>query len=95
MRFVPTVGTNDEYKFRFKLDAENHTTNIYCNNNDISDTFKYGYYPYEFSTVYGLKSALSIYFAILEKLIKIEDLPAGVSSITYCTESLSNEDLPF
>ena len=94
-RFVPTVGSNEEYTFRFKLDDDNHTTNIYCNDNDISDTFKYGYYSYEFSSVYGLKSALSIYFAILEKSIIIDKLPAEISSITYCTESFSSEDLPF
>ena len=94
-RFVPTVGSNEEYTFRFKLDDDNHTTNIYCNDNDISDAFKYGYYPYEFSSVYGLKSALSIYFAILEKSIIIDKLPAEISSITYCTESFSSEDLPF
>ena len=73
-RFVPTVGSNEEYTFRFKLDDDNHTTNIYCNDNDISDTFKYGYYPYEFSSVYGLKSALSIYFAILEKSIIFDEI---------------------
>lgn len=94
-RFIPIVGGTEQYTFRFDIDNDGYTTNIYCNGIDISETFRYGYYPINFSSVDALKSSLSMYYAIQLEYITIEALPRPVSFITYCTNPLPPIELPF
>lgn len=90
-RFVPLVGDDKEYTFVFAIDHDGRTTNLRCNERDISNTFKRSW-RFQFAYKEDVKGALASYYGILKKYINVDGIPEGVDVITYIEEPM---DLPF
>lgn len=90
-RFVPLVGDDKEYTFIFAIDHDGRTTNLQCNERDISNTFKRSW-RFQFAYKEDVKGALASYYGILKKYINVDGIPEGVDVITYIEEPM---ELPF
>lgn len=86
-RFVPSVGDDKEYTFVFAIDHDGKTTNIQCNERDISSTFKRSWRS-QFAKKEDINRALASYYGILKKKIKVNGIPEGVDIITYIEEPM-------
>lgn len=90
-RFVPSVGDDKKYTFVFKIDANGKTTNLQCNERDISSTFKRSW-RYHFADKEGVIGALASYYGILKRNIKVEGISDEFDVVTYIEEPV---EFPF
>ena len=90
-RFVPLVGTDTIYKFRFNINSDEETTSLTCNGNDISETFKQAYGTI-FSKSSQIKNSLMLYYGISQDQIQVEGIPATLYNIQYIQEPF---EMPF
>ncbi len=90
-RFVPLVDNDRQYIFAFSIDENGKTTALQCNGRDISSTFKRSW-RFHFADRENVESALSSYYGILKRNIKVEGLKEDFDVVNYIEEEI---DLPF
>lgn len=90
-RFVPMVGSNTIYKFKFTIDNNGNTISLSCNDIDISETFKNDYGS-DFSIQEQLKTSLMLYYGIDKNYIQIEGVPSNQNSVKFIVKE---DELPF
>lgn len=90
-RFVPVVGSDDEYTFSFVIqppenDIDNyHTLSLRINGEDNSASFSKPYSS-EFAYHDDINHFLSIYYAVPENKIHTEGIPDDLVSLRYIKE---------
>lgn len=94
-RFAPSVGTSDRYLFSFYFDNSQNVIKVECNNKDITDTYPSANFPSVFSSRDSLRAALSVYYAIPEQNIDINDIPRNIASIGVRVVDWMSDELPF
>lgn len=90
-RFVPRVGTNEIYTFKFTIDSKGNTKSLVCNGSDISETFTQGLRQ-RFSFPTQVDDALMNYYAIFKNQIKVEGISSDVTTINFIDDPT---ELPF
>jgi len=90
-RFVPIVGTDNEYRFNFQIKQPTHvlddfhTVSLTINERDCSATFT-KQIASEFAGHDEITNRLSIYYAIPKERIHVEGIPNGLTSLKYIKE---------
>lgn len=90
-RFVPKVGTNQQYNFVFNINDDGDTISLKCNDDDISDTFS-KIYNSKFATTTNIKTALGEYYAIKEDAISVSGITNDLQNVKFIVKL---DTLPF
>lgn len=96
-RFVPVVGSDEEYTFEFDINApandfdDYDTTSLTINGRDASSTFSKPHSS-EFSRNNDITRSLSVYYAVPEDKIRIEGVPPELRSLRFIKEE-DNDNL--
>ena len=93
-RFVPVVGDGNQYTFIFTIDKNGNTIALHCDDVDISNTFKRRW-SFHFADKNVIEGALSSYYGILKKNIKVEGLNEKFNAVQYIGIEEDPIDLPF
>ena len=94
-RFVPVVGSDEEYTFEFDINApandfdDYDTTTLTINGRDASSTFSKPHSS-EFSRNNDIARSLSVYYAVPEDKISIEGVPPELHSLRFIKEEDNN-----
>ena len=97
-RFVPEVGSDEEYTFRFSFQQSANglddykTLSLAINGQDNSESFIRAF-PSIFAHKDDILHSLSIYYAVPENMIRIEGIPDDMTSLRYIREEINDDDL--